>query len=69
MPRQLVELGDIIAGRVTIKSDPVGISVFESQGLGVQDMAVALAVLEKAEAMGLGQQLPVAFAADAFASR
>lgn len=69
LPRQLIELGDIVAGRIQAKPDPAGISVFESQGLGVQDMAVALAVLEKAESLGLGQVLPVAFAADDFASR
>ena len=69
LPRQLIELGDIVAGRILVKPDSSGISVFESQGLGVQDMAVALAVLEQAEAQGLGQVLPVSFAADSFASR
>lgn len=65
LPRQLVELGDIVTGRVKVTSDPTGISIFESQGLGVQDMAIALAVLERAEALGLGIELPIAFAADA----
>lgn len=65
LPRQLVELGDVITGRVPVKADPQGISVFESQGLGVQDMAVALKVLERATAQGLGTVLPIAFAADA----
>ena len=69
LPRQLIELGDIVAGRILVKPDSSGISVFESQGLGVQDMAVALAVLEQAEAQGLGQVLPVSFAADSFATR
>lgn len=65
LPRQLVELGDVITGRVPVKPDPQGMSVFESQGLGVQDMAVALKVLERAVAQGLGTELPIAFAADA----
>lgn len=65
LPRKLVELGDVITRRVPVKTDPQGISVFESQGLGVQDMAVALKVLERATAQGLGTVLPIAFAADA----
>ncbi len=65
LPRQLVELGDVITGRVQIKPNTQGISIFESQGLGVQDMAVALKVLERAVEQGLGTELPIAFAADA----
>lgn len=65
LPRQLVELGDVITGRIPVKATTQGISVFESQGLGVQDMAVALKVLERAQADGLGTALPISFAADA----
>jgi alanine dehydrogenase len=65
LPRQLVELGDIITGRVPVQYNSQGFSIFESQGLGVQDMAVALGVLERAVAQGLGVELPIAFAADA----
>jgi len=64
LPRQLVELGDIITGRVPVKYNSQGCSIFESQGLGVQDIAVALGVLERAKAQGLGVELPIAFAAD-----
>lgn len=65
LPRQLVELGDVITGRMPVKFNSQGCSVFESQGLGVQDLAVALGVLERAVAQGLGVELPIAFAADA----
>ncbi len=65
LPRQLIELGDVITGRVQINPNTQGISIFESQGLAVQDMAVALKVLERAIERGLGTELPIAFAADA----
>lgn len=65
VPRQLIELGDVITGRVSVKPNTQGISIFESQGLGVQDMAVALKILERAVEQGLGTELPIAFAADA----
>ena len=65
VPRQLIELGDVITGRVPVKFNPQGISVFESQGLGAQDLAVALKLLARANEQGLGTTLPIAFAADA----
>ena len=65
LPRQLIELGDVITRRVPVTFNPDGMSVFESQGLGVQDLAVALNVLARAREQGLGTELPIAFAADA----
>lgn len=65
LPRQLIELGDVIIGRVPVKYNTQDVTVFESQGLGVQDMAVALKVFERALAQGIGTELPIAFAADA----
>lgn len=64
VPRQLIELGDVITGRTPIKYNAQGLSLFESQGLGVQDLAVALKVLDRAVDLGLGTALPIAFAAD-----
>lgn len=57
-PRQLVELGDIIAGRRPGRSGPEAITLFESQGLAVQDLALAARVLAAARERGLGQELP-----------
>jgi alanine dehydrogenase len=65
LPRQLVELGDVITRRLPFKYNSQGFSIFESQGLGVQDLAVALIVLERAKSQGLGIELPITFAADA----
>ena len=57
--RQLVELGDIITGRHPGRTSKDEISLFESQGLAIQDLAVAVRVLAAAEAAGLGQEIPL----------
>jgi len=56
--RQLVELGDVIVGRRAGRSSPEQITLFESQGLAVQDLVLASLVLAQARARGLGQELP-----------
>ena len=56
--RQLVELGDIMAGRRGGRSSPEAITLFESQGLAVQDLVLASRVLALARERGLGQELP-----------
>lgn len=58
-PRQLVELGDIIVGRHSGRSGVGEITLFESQGMAIQDLAVALRVVAAAEAAGLGSDLPM----------
>ena len=57
--RQLVELGDIITGKQQGRTSPEQITVFESQGMAIQDLAVALRVLGAARAHGLGVELPL----------
>lgn len=57
--RQLIELGEIIVGRHPGRGDAAQITLFESQGLAIQDLAVAVRVLEAALAQGLGQELPL----------
>lgn len=46
--RQLVELGDILIGRQLGRTGEQQITLFESQGLAIQDLALAAALLEKA---------------------
>lgn len=58
-PRQLTELGDIIIGRHSGRRDAEQLSLFESQGMAIQDLALARQVLEAALAGGLGQELPL----------
>lgn len=58
-PRQLVELGEVIVARHPGRSSDQEITVFESQGMAIQDLAVALRVLRAAEAQGLGTPIPM----------
>ena len=57
--RQLVELGEIIIGRHEGRASVGQITLFESQGMAIQDLAVALRVLAAAKALGLGSELPM----------
>lgn len=58
--RQLVELGDIMIGRSAGRGNPELITLFESQGMAIQDLAVAARVLGAARELGLGTPLPLA---------
>ena len=57
--RQLVELGDILIGRRAGRENASQITLFESQGMAIQDLAVAHSVLARAREMGIGQELPL----------
>lgn len=57
--RQLVELGDVIIGRHAGRTAAGQVTLFESQGLAIQDLAVGLRVLAAAEAAGLGHEIPM----------
>ena len=57
--RQLVELGDIVTGKQQGRTSVDQITVFESQGMAIQDLAVALRVLAAAQEAGLGIELPL----------
>ena len=57
--RQLVELGDVIVGRHAGRTSAEQITVFESQGMAIQDLAVGLRVLAAARERGLGIELPL----------
>jgi len=56
--RLLVELGDVICQRRPGRLDAGEITLFESQGLAVQDLVLAARVVARAEALGVGQELP-----------
>ena len=56
--RQLVELGDIILGRHPGRSKPEDITLFESQGMAIQDISVAVRLEALARENGLGVDLP-----------
>lgn len=57
--RQLVELGDIMIERHPGRVSTEQITVFESQGMAIQDLAVGVRVLAAAQLAGLGQEIPL----------
>ncbi|HMW55398.1 MAG: ornithine cyclodeaminase family protein [Candidatus Accumulibacter phosphatis] len=56
--RQLIELGDVICGRQAGRSTPDEITLFESQGMAIQDLAVAVTLENLARERGFGVELP-----------
>lgn len=57
--RQLVELGEVVVGRHAGRGSAGQITLFESQGMAIQDLAVALRVLAAAESLGIGSEMPM----------
>lgn len=57
--RQLIELGDVLTGRHVGRVTPEQVTVFESQGMAIQDLAVAVRLLAAAESAGVGSALPL----------
>lgn len=55
---QLVELGEILAGMRPGRPLPEAIILFESQGMAIQDLAVARRLLDLARERGIGAELP-----------
>ncbi|MFP4591291.1 MAG: ornithine cyclodeaminase family protein [Halobacteriales archaeon] len=51
------ELGDVVIGAVEGRTDAVGVTVFDSTGLAIQDIATARIVYESAEAAGDGEAI------------
>jgi len=56
--RQLVELGDVISGRHAGRVERDEITLFESQGMAIQDLSVAVRLEALARAHGMGTELP-----------
>ncbi|MDR3220935.1 MAG: ornithine cyclodeaminase family protein [Candidatus Accumulibacter sp.] len=56
--RQLIELGDVVLGRHPGRAQSGDITLFESQGLAIQDISVAVRLEALAREQGLGVELP-----------
>jgi ornithine cyclodeaminase/alanine dehydrogenase-like protein (mu-crystallin family) len=56
--RRAVELHEVVSGRTKGRPSAESITLFESQGIGIEDVAASKYVLEKAKAQGVGQELP-----------
>jgi ornithine cyclodeaminase/alanine dehydrogenase-like protein (mu-crystallin family) len=51
------DLGQVIVGRYTGRAHPQDVTMFKSLGIGLEDVAVAARVVEKALAAGVGRML------------
>ena len=54
----VVEIGQVVAGRHPIDRPVDAITVYESQGIAAEDLYAAVHVLRQAEAQGIGEELP-----------
>ena len=52
------ELQDVVAGRVQGRASDEDITLFESMGVALEDIAAAHLVYTKAKEQGIGQELP-----------
>ena len=55
----VTELGDVVSGRIPGRSSDTQVSLFESQGLAIQDVATATKIYELATEQGLGQEIEI----------
>ena len=54
----VIEIGQVVAGRHPVARPADAITVYESQGIAAEDLYAAVHVLRKAEAVGIGTELP-----------
>jgi ornithine cyclodeaminase/alanine dehydrogenase-like protein (mu-crystallin family) len=57
LPEAVRELGSIIAGHVPGRRSPEDITLFSSQGLALEDLAVARLVYDRAKERGIGHEM------------
>jgi alanine dehydrogenase len=50
---EVTQLGDVLAGTVPGRQSPDDITIFDSTGLAIQDLAIALAAMERADLLDL----------------
>jgi ornithine cyclodeaminase/alanine dehydrogenase-like protein (mu-crystallin family) len=55
---RIVELKDVVAGRVQARTSPEQMTLFKSIGLAVEDVIAAAFVYERARAAGIGSPVP-----------
>jgi ornithine cyclodeaminase/alanine dehydrogenase-like protein (mu-crystallin family) len=56
---QVHELGEVVAGKIPGRERPGDITLFESQGIALEDMAVAAVVYRKALQEKAGREIPL----------
>ena len=55
----MIPLSDVVGGRQPGRVAADEITLFESQGLGLEDLAVAAVLLEQAAKRGVGIEIPL----------
>lgn len=55
---QVAELSDLVTGRVPGRESAEQITLFESQGIALEDIATGLRIYELAKEQGIGSELP-----------
>ena len=55
---RVLELGQVVTGQAAGRNSPDEITLFESQGIGLEDVAAAAHIYERAQAAGVGVPLP-----------
>jgi ornithine cyclodeaminase len=56
---QVAELGEVLNGTRPGRTDPAQVTLFESQGMAIQDLVIAAELLKRARAAGLGAEVDV----------
>ena len=55
----LTEIGDVIAGRAPKRTSASQITLYESHGMGIQDLYVAERLVQMSRACGVGKDVPI----------
>ena len=55
----LTEIGEVIAGRAPKRTSSGQITLYESHGMGIQDLYVAERLVQMSRACGIGKDLPI----------
>ncbi|MCH8827385.1 MAG: ornithine cyclodeaminase family protein, partial [Chloroflexi bacterium] len=56
--QQVINLCDVVGGRAKGRNSAEDITLFESQGLALEDLTTGMRVYKTAKERGIGQQLP-----------
>ncbi len=56
--RDAIELHEVVSGTVSGRPSADAITLFESQGIGIEDVAASAYIVRKAREQGVGTELP-----------
>lgn len=56
---QVAELGEVLNGTRPGRTDPAQVTLFESQGMAIQDLVIAAELIRRARAAGVGAEVDI----------